>query len=266
MSAPYEYPPTPLSITDLLAWAGATGGGLVDYPADEELRLNWKWKFDKWQRATVAMRDMLLKGILPIPVIHPAGGGDIGPGPATIIGWDDSAQAWKLGSSSSASTNTIADVLLLTVLHEGPAQGYGYLLGEFVSALDTTGASVGDPVYLGAGVLQLTPPTTGVVQRIGYVKTLSATGHIQGRIFPGEYATKYEVSALATLGRAVAGLDGSGSYTLTVPSGVGAVVVSWFTTPGTGVLSVTQVDAVTWTIQSSAGATDAALTFTALYF
>ncbi len=201
MSAPYEYPPTPLSITDLLAWAGATGGGLVDYPADEELRHDWKWKFDKWQRATVAMRDMLVNGTYSIPIVLPAGGGSIPAGTASIIGWDDSLKAWKIATANN-TTGALAHVLVLATLAEAVV-GRGYLIGDFTSGLNTSGAAVNDPVYQGGGILTLSRPTTGTVHRVGYVKTLHASaGVVSGKLYAAEYATEdllVEVQAIEAL-------------------------------------------------------------------
>jgi hypothetical protein len=54
------YSPTPMTRSQLAAWAGVTGGGLVTYTTNEPNRLDWQTKFDEWQRATLALRDFFI--------------------------------------------------------------------------------------------------------------------------------------------------------------------------------------------------------------
>lgn len=64
---------------------------------------------------------------------------------------------------------------------------YAYAAGDFTGALDTTGANVGDPVYLSdSGGLTLSTYTQAdkVVQEIGRVETQATNGVIAGNILP----------------------------------------------------------------------------------
>lgn len=63
--------------------------------------------------------------------------------------------------------------------------GIGYKVGSFASALDTSGGSVGDPVYVSSsGTLTLTAPdrTLYVVQVVGRVETVANPGRVAGLI------------------------------------------------------------------------------------
>ncbi len=108
-------------------------------------------------------------------------GSTIVAGPVRVVGYASGRFLIDLADADGALP---ASLLLLASLANG-ANGVAYAAGEFTSALDCSGATIGDPVYLSdSGGLTLTAPggTDKIVQEVGRVKTAANPGVIAGLV------------------------------------------------------------------------------------
>jgi len=74
--------------------------------------------------------------------------------------------------------------LILTSAIANDAPGVAVLQGDFVSTLNTTGGTIGNPVYLSStGAMSMTDPGNGyILQVVGYIETIGANATIKGYI------------------------------------------------------------------------------------
>ncbi len=116
-------------------------------------------------------------------VVRNETGGSIGPGPVSVVGYDVANAAYLVDIANATAKNP-ASLLLLAALADD-TNGIAYSGGTFTSAVDTTGATVGDPIYLAVGGgLVLAAPTGAdqIIQEVGRVQTLANPGAISGLI------------------------------------------------------------------------------------
>lgn len=98
-------------------------------------------------------------------------------GPVSVVGYSPSTSRYEVGASSGASA---AHLFLRSALVSGGLD-YGFKVGEFISSLDASGASVGDPVYLdfdGSLTLTMPDPLNVQTQIVGRVKTATASASV----------------------------------------------------------------------------------------
>lgn len=172
------------SLTDALfnAYTGQTVNDPKTYTSHNASKITGRYILKPIQDEVLKLISVALSGGGALTVRNNTGS-TLAAGPVRVTGYDTTNSAFTIGLAD-ADTNTQAHFILLSSLATATS-GVAYLSGDYTSALDTSGAALGDPVYLSAsGVATLTAPTGAdqIVQIIGYVKTLSATGTIRGYV------------------------------------------------------------------------------------
>lgn len=110
-----------------------------------------------------------------VPIVNKTGS-DIPAGPVSITSWSVADSAFSIVADGS-EVHVITPSLIAD-----STTGFGFKIKSFVSSIDTTGATLGDKVYLYTdGTITLTI-TAKKYQVVGYVASLSATGTIAGYI------------------------------------------------------------------------------------
>jgi len=116
-------------------------------------------------------------GAVALPVINKTGGSLAVNKALAITGYDVTTGAFKVDVASN--TGSIAVGVLEAALADGAQTSLRSQFQLSTSGLNTAASTIGNPVYLStAGGLTLTAPTAvgAVVQVLGYVKTLAASG------------------------------------------------------------------------------------------
>lgn len=113
-------------------------------------------------------------------------------GPISITGYDAVNTAFQAGPSNCYS-GTLAQWILLSSLANGGI-GAAYSGGQFQSSIDTSSATLGDPVYAAASGISLTQQSGAsgysgyssacFDQKVGYVLTTEASGYVAGWVQP----------------------------------------------------------------------------------
>jgi hypothetical protein len=131
-----------------------------------------------------------------------AGGGSLGvknstgtslpAGPVSVVGYDATDSLFTISYANNLSGG-LAGFVLLSALANG-GQGVAYVGGLFRSTVDTTLATLGDPVYVAASGMTLSEPSgisgfsgyshVSYVQKIGNVASLEASGMVAGMVRP----------------------------------------------------------------------------------
>lgn len=154
----------------------------TDYAALESLSdglLDTLLRYPSLEPLVSPVAQAMLFGGISIPVVNATGSAIAANKAVRISGWDATTGRFKI-SLAAIDTQLFADA----VTHEAIADagtGYlrkaGYLLTS--SGLNTSGAALGDPVYLAAaGALSLSAGSLGT-QVVGYVATLAASGSVR---------------------------------------------------------------------------------------
>lgn len=111
-------------------------------------------------------------------------GGTLAKGKAVAIaGFDTTSGFFKIAAADASAVHAAIGVLPAAVLDGGTTTLYtSQAYDVTASGLDTSGAAVGDPVYLGtSGALTLTAPAQGsgsLVQVLGSVKSAAVSGNL----------------------------------------------------------------------------------------
>ena len=142
--------------------------------------------------------------------VRNSSGSTLNNGPVRITGYyQDASTTTDTGNpifvivAADAATNTYANALLLTSLANNTT-GVAYIGGDFTPspALDLSAAVIGDPVFLAAGGgMTRTAPSGAdqMVQVIGQVKTVNATGVVAGLVqTPKKFGTSWLQPASVT--------------------------------------------------------------------
>lgn len=170
----------------------------------------------------------MLWGGISLPVVNATGSAIAANKAVSVTGWDSTTGRFKVVLADADTTMIFAK----SVTHEAIANGgtgslrlAGYLLET--SGLNTTGSSLGAPVYLGAaGALSLT--AGAIAQVVGYVATLAASGSIRVAVQDPNLASAFSSTAdaiSAELAKIVSGsatvLSGQTAITVTgLPAGL----------------------------------------------
>lgn len=187
----------------------------TDYAALESLSdglLDTLLRYPSMEPLVSPVAQAMLFGGISIPVVNATGSAIAANKAVRISGWDSTTGRFKI-SLAAIDTQLFADA----VTHEDIANGgtgylrkAGYLLTS--SGLNTSGAALGDPVYLAAaGALSLSAGSSGT-QVLGYVATLAASGSVRVAVQAPSLSPVF-ITALGALEDAMA-LMVSGSATV----------------------------------------------------
>jgi hypothetical protein len=116
-------------------------------------------------------------------IVRNQSGAALSAGPVRITGHSASEAAFLI-AAADASGAAPAHFLLLNALANNTS-GIAFIGGAMPAALNTSASSVGSPVYLAAGGgMTLTAPggADQIAQEVGRVKTVSASGDVQGLV------------------------------------------------------------------------------------
>ena len=138
----------------------------------------------EWESFFKFLAQQLQVGHVALAVYNPSGSAlDIGT-PVHVLRGPATAQLAFYIEPADAATGKPANAVLLDYL-PATSSGVAYIGGIMaVASFNCTGATVGDPVYLnngggsGGGGLTLTRPSSGIIQRLGFVNDNVASGVI----------------------------------------------------------------------------------------
>lgn len=157
--------------------------------------------------ATVAASGTLrLRAELPAPgagdtlrVVN-ATGGQLDKGKAVqIVGYDAATDRWKIDYATSATDGHYARAILPRNIADTATDDIPTSCVIEGSGLNTSGAAVGDAIYLStAGAITLSPPTKGSGQLVGRVVTVAADGTIKVDIGPAQPVVSPLFAKIAT--------------------------------------------------------------------
>ena len=154
----------------------------ADYTALESLSdglLDTLLRYPSMEPLVSPVAQAMLFGGISIPVVNATGSVIAANHAVRISGWDSTTGRFKI-SLASINTQLFADAVTheaIAIAGTGYLRKAGYLLTT--SGLNTSGAALGDPVYLAAaGHLSLSAGSAGT-QVLGYVATLAASGSVR---------------------------------------------------------------------------------------
>lgn len=121
-------------------------------------------------------------------------------------GWDATKSRFQIVAADPANATKQAVGVLGAQLADGASVALQRSFLLATSGLNTSGATVGDPVYLGvAGALTLTPPTgSSFAQRVGTVHSVAADGDVWIEVQPANPADAKAAAAQADATQAIA--------------------------------------------------------------
>ncbi|HYF49517.1 MAG TPA: hypothetical protein VEJ63_08930 [Planctomycetota bacterium] len=183
-------------------FAGRAFDDPIAYSAANNKRIDSKYFLKPIQDEVLNLIALALNGGGALAVRNETGG-TLNAGPVRVTGYN-AAQSSFLISAANA-TGAQAAQLLLTAALTNNTNGTAYVGGTLSGALNTSGAAVGDPIYLAVGGgLTLTAPAGAdeITQRVGRVKTIASSGDVSGLIeAPIAFGTSFLKNSAVTNGK-----------------------------------------------------------------